>query len=233
MNGLSSLTNQAMEKTVLITGAEGNLGSAMVRQLLGQGFNVVGTRHATSSPAISSERNPEMVAIDLTDEKATAELINTVVNKYGVLDTAILTVGGFAMGGIEQTVISDIHKQGQLNFVTAYNVAQPVFIHMWNQKKGRIFLVGSRPGMDMRNGRNLVAYALTKSLIFRLAELMNAEAAGMDLITQVIVPSTIDTPQNRASMPEADFSKWVKPEKIAEATFRAMTQPAENRLLLF
>jgi NAD(P)-dependent dehydrogenase (short-subunit alcohol dehydrogenase family) len=62
----------------------------------------------------------------------------------------------------------------------------------------------------------MVAYSLGKSLIFRLAELMNAEAKGTDVVTSVIVPSTIDTPQNRKSMPDVDFNKWVKPEAIAD-----------------
>ena len=62
----------------------------------------------------------------------------------------------------------------------------------------------------------MVAYGLAKSLIFRLAELMNAEAKGSNVVTSVVVPSTIDTPQNRSAMPDASFDTWVKPEAIAE-----------------
>jgi NAD(P)-dependent dehydrogenase (short-subunit alcohol dehydrogenase family) len=69
--------------------------------------------------------------------------------------------------------------------------------------------------MEARNGKGMVAYGLAKSLIFRLAELMNDEAKGHNLVTSVIVPSTIDTPQNRKSMPDANFNKWVKAEEIA------------------
>ncbi|MDP4265191.1 MAG: SDR family oxidoreductase, partial [Bacteroidota bacterium] len=63
------------------------------------------------------------------------------------------------------------------------------------------------------------AYGMAKSLIFRLAELMNDEAKGHDVVTTVIVPSTIDTPQNRKSMPDADYNKWVKPEAIADIIY--------------
>ena len=66
---------------------------------------------------------------------------------------------------------------------------------MLKQNSGRIFMVGSRPGIDMKNSKGMVAYGLAKSLIFRLAELMNDEAKGTDVVTSVIVPSTIDTPQ--------------------------------------
>ena len=62
----------------------------------------------------------------------------------------------------------------------------------------------------------MVAYGLAKSLIIRLAELMNLEAKGKNVVTSVVVPSTIDTPQNRKAMPDADFNKWVKPEDIKE-----------------
>ena len=65
----------------------------------------------------------------------------------------------------------------------------------------------------------MVAYGLAKSLIFRLAELMNDEAKGTDVVTSVVVPSTIDTPQNRKSMPDAKFDSWVKPEAIAEIIY--------------
>ena len=61
----------------------------------------------------------------------------------------------------------------------------------------------------------MIAYGLTKSLIFRLAELMNDEAKGTDVVATVIAPSTIDTPENRKAMPDVDSSKWVKPENIA------------------
>jgi NAD(P)-dependent dehydrogenase (short-subunit alcohol dehydrogenase family) len=65
----------------------------------------------------------------------------------------------------------------------------------------------------------MIAYSLSKSLIFRLAEIMNAESKGKDVVTSVIVPSTIDTPQNRESMPKVDFSSWVKPAEIADTIF--------------
>ncbi len=67
---------------------------------------------------------------------------------------------------------------------------------MLKQNSGRVFIIGSKPGLDARNGKGMVAYGLAKSLIFRLAELMNDEAKGKNVVTSVVVPSTIDTPQN-------------------------------------
>jgi len=81
---------------------------------------------------------------------------------------------------------------------------------------GRIILIGARPALFANEGKNAVAYALSKSLVFKLAELLNAEGQSKKVITTVIVPGTIDTAANRNAMPEADFSQWVNPEAIAE-----------------
>ena len=132
------------------------------------------------------------------------------------------------MGDISETKTSDITKQFQLNFETAYNIARPLFIQMLKQKYGRIFLIGSRPGMDAAKGKGMVAYSLSKSLIFHLAELMNHEAKGTNVITSVVVPSTIDTAQNRQAMPAADFSSWVTPEKIADIIYYYCSDDADS-----
>lgn len=203
-------------RTILVTGASGNLGQGVIKKFLAEGFHVTGTLVPNDPVGIDIKNEHfEGIVVDLMDEEAAAGLVNAIISKRGNLDVAVLTVGGFVMGGIADTGIGDIRQQIRLNFETAYHVARPVFLQMLKQKKGRIFLIGSRPGSDMRNSKGMVAYGLSKSLIFRLAELMNEEAKGIDVVTSVIAPSTIDTPQNRRSMPDADFSKWVTPEAIA------------------
>jgi len=125
-----------------------------------------------------------------------------------------------------ETKTSDIAKQYKLNFETAYNIARPIFVQMLKQNSGRIFIIGSKPGLNAMNGKGMVAYGLAKSLIFRLAELMNEEAKGKNVVTSVVIPSTIDTPQNRKSMPDADPAKWVKPEAIADVIYFYCTDEA-------
>ncbi|MEI9910416.1 MAG: SDR family NAD(P)-dependent oxidoreductase [Bacteroidota bacterium] len=214
-------------KVTIVTGASGNLGQAVVKKFLAEGFYVTGTivPHDTVTIDIK-DKNFETVIADLANEDASAGFVSTVIEKYGQIDAAVLTVGGFAMGKIADTKTSDITKQYKLNFETAYNVARPVFNQMMKQGSGRIFLIGSQPGSDMRNSKGKVAYGLAKSLIFRLAELMNDEAKGHNVVTTVVVPSTIDTPQNRQSMPGADFSKWVKAEAIADNIYYYCTPAA-------
>jgi NAD(P)-dependent dehydrogenase (short-subunit alcohol dehydrogenase family) len=207
-------------KNIIVTGASGNLGQAVVKKFLAEGYHVVGTIVPNDPVAIDFKNiNFETAVVDLMNEDASQHFAEAVTAKHGSIDAAVLTVGGFAMGKITETKTIDIAKQYKLNFETAYNVARPVFMQMIKQNSGRIFLIGSKPGLDHRNGKGMVAYSLAKSLIFRLAELMNDEAKGSDVVTSVVVPSTIDTPQNRASMPDADFNKWVKAEAIANVIY--------------
>ncbi len=98
-------------------------------------------------------------------------------------------------------------------------MARPAFLQMLLQGSGRIFMIGSKPGLNATHSKGMVSYGLSKSLIFRLAELMNDEAKGTNVVTSVVVPSTIDTPQNRESMPKAKVDNWVKAEQIADAIF--------------
>ncbi len=207
-------------KTAIVTGASGNMGQAIVKKFIDQGFNVIGTVIPNDPVAMDFPAGKfEKMVVDLMNEEASQQFIDTLLATHKTIDAAILTVGGFAMGKVTETKTSDIQKQYKLNFETAYNVARPIFIQMLKQNSGRIFLIGSKPGLDHRNGKGMVAYGLAKSLIFRLAELMNDESKGTDVITSVVVPSTIDTPQNRKSMPEAKFDSWVKPEAIADIIY--------------
>jgi len=202
------------EAIAIVTGASGNLGQAVIKKFISEGYKVIGTAMHNDTFDLPADKFEAMV-VDLGSEDAAQQFIEAVLAKYGRIDAAVLTVGGFAMGKIADTKTSDIVQQYKLNFETAYNVARPVFIQMLQQKSGRIFLTGSKPGLNSANSKGMVAYGLGKSLIFRLAEMMNDEAKGHDVVTSVVVPSTIDTPQNRKSMPDADFSKWVTPEAIA------------------
>ncbi|MEO8111257.1 MAG: SDR family NAD(P)-dependent oxidoreductase [Ginsengibacter sp.] len=204
-------------KTAIITGASGNMGQAVVKKFIAEGYFVIGTVIPNDTIAMNFPPDKfEKIVVDLADEDDSQNFIDTVLKKHESIDAAVLTVGGFAMGKIAETKTADINKQYKLNFETAYNVARPVFVQMMKQNNGRIFIIGSKPGLDAKNGKGMVAYSLAKSLIFHLAQLMNDEAKGKNVVISVVVPSTIDTLPNRKSMPDANFDNWVKPEAIAD-----------------
>ncbi len=207
-----------MKKLALVTGAGGNLGLSVVNKFIKEGYLVVGFVYKKSSESLLE--GYEEIEVDLLNEVAVQKVIDSIILKYIKIDVAVLTAGGFAMGNINSSTSENILEQYKLNFETAYNVARPVFINMLEKNNGRIFLIGSKPGLNVSKGKASMGYALSKSLIFRLAELLNAEAKGKDVVVSVIVPSTIDTPTNRKSMPDADFNSWVKPQQIADIIYR-------------
>ena len=214
-------------KSVIVTGASGNMGQAVVTKFLSEGYQVTGTV-IPNDPANTAIDHPNFTTVtaDLMKEQDAHLFVEEVIKQTGRIDAAVLTVGGFAMGKISETNITEIQKQYRLNFETTYNIARPVFNQMMKQGSGRLFMIGSKPGSDMHLGKGMVAYSLAKSLIFRLAELMNDEAAGKNVVACVVVPSTIDTPQNRKSMPDADVTKWVSPVSIADAIYFYCTPEA-------
>lgn len=215
------------QRIAIVTGASGNMGQAVIRKFIDEGYKVIGTVIPNDPvPVDFPAEKFAKVVVDLMSEDDSTKFINSIVSEYGSIDAAVLTVGGFAMGSVTETKTSDVAKQYKLNFETAYNVARPVFVQMLKQNSGRIFIIGSKPGLSATNSKGMVAYGLAKSLIFRLAELMNAEAKGTNVVTSVIVPSTIDTPQNRKSMPESDPENWVKPEAIADVIYFYCTDAA-------
>jgi NAD(P)-dependent dehydrogenase (short-subunit alcohol dehydrogenase family) len=206
-----------MKKNVLITGASGNLGKATVDKFLKEGYNVLATVTPGKTLGFTAP-GVQLYEADLTDENSVNAVIQQVIADHLVLHAALLLVGGFAPGTIQNTDGMLLKKMLSLNFDTAYFVARPVFQQMLTQPDGgRIVLVGSRPALQPKEGKNSLAYALSKSLIFKLADYLNAEGSSKNVTAAVIVPSTIDTDANRIAMPDKDFTAWVKPEQIAES----------------
>ncbi|MBA4055433.1 MAG: short-chain dehydrogenase [Marivirga sp.] len=141
-----------------------------------------------------------------------------IISKNKTIDAALLLVGGYAPGGIKETDGTVLKKMFTLNFDTAYFVTRPLFEQMMQQSGGgRIVFVGSRPALKPKDANKSLGYALAKSLLFKLADALNAAGSSNNVVASVVVPSTIDTPENRKAMPGADVTTWVKPEEIADA----------------
>lgn len=217
-------------KVAIITGANGNLGQAVVQQFLKENFKVIGLVHRVKENAFKSE-NYEEREVDLTNEEESKKTIDQITKQYNHIETAVLTAGGFAMGNIEKTGEQELEKQYRLNFLTAYNIARPLFLKMKTQQKGSLFFIGSEPGMHPETGGGVLAYALAKSQLFQLAKILNHKKEEHHVLTKVIVPTTIDTPENRKSVPDADFSKWQKPEDIAQIIFKHYTHRTAQEII--
>lgn len=205
-----------MPKTVLITGANGNLGVATVKKFLEEGYKVIGVDQSGTHLGFAADHdNFELKSVDAGNEEAVGTFVEEVVELNGRIDGALLLVGGFAMGDIDATGGEELRRMFAFNFETAYYFARPLFQHMLRNGYGRLVFMGARPALLHDQGKNAMAYALSKSLLFELAGLLNATAKGKNVVASVVAPSTIDTPVNRQSMPDADFASWVKPGDIA------------------
>ncbi len=204
-------------KTVIITGASGNLGTAVTREFLDKNYRIVATAaNEKESSALPSHPNLDVEVVNLTEEKEAGDLIKRCIEKYHVIDAALLLVGGFKMGDLANTSGVDLREQITLNFETAYFVARPLFAHLIGNKRGSLIFIGARPAINATQGKTLIAYSLSKSLLFKLAELLNETARGISVSVSVVVPSTLDTPLNRKSMPDVNPENWVKTTDIAE-----------------
>jgi NAD(P)-dependent dehydrogenase (short-subunit alcohol dehydrogenase family) len=219
-----------MNKTAIVTGASGNLGYAVTKNFLDKGLKVIATVSDEHKRIMDFESHPDFVkyALNVTDEEACRKCISQILKQNQTIDVAALLVGGFEMGNIHDTDGNSLKKMFTLNFESAYYLAKEIFNQMIQQPSGgHIFLVGARPALLPEAGKNMIAYALSKSLVFQLAEILNAEAKK-NVVTSVIVPSTLDTPQNRSDMPNANFADWVKPEEVAEIMYFTISENAKS-----
>ncbi len=217
-----------MKKNAIVTGANGNLGKAIVRGLLQADYRVIGTvRHDDVGSENEGYPNYEKYTLDVGNQKATETFIHYVTHKFGDIHFSALLVGGFGMNAFEDTTLDDLHQMITLNFETAFISSQAIFRQMKTQAEGgTIMLIGAKPALEKGASKGMTAYSLSKSLVIKLAEHISAEGAAHQVRASVVVPSVIDTPQNREAMPDANYNEWVSPEQIAEISVFLANQPA-------
>jgi NAD(P)-dependent dehydrogenase (short-subunit alcohol dehydrogenase family) len=212
-----------MKKTVLITGATGNLGQAVVEEFSSNNYHVIGTvRNSASYP---SEAFVEYHGVDLTNENSSLQFVEKMISRHQRIEAAALLAGGFAMDDLHTTTIADIEAMLKINFTTAYTIARPLFEHMSNSGGGTIILVSSRQGLNPTLGLQALAYTLSKSMLSTLAGMLHEQGKQKKISVHLIAPGTIDTDLNRAAMPTADFSSWVKPSVLAQQMVEICDQP--------
>ena len=203
-------------KHVIITGAGGSLGTDTVSYFLNKEYHVHAVVHKVEEiNNLPKNKQLDAEVLDLNNTTKSEAYIKNMTSKYKI-DAALLLAGGFKGSDLKNTSIDEIHQQIAINFETAFNIAKPIWDYFLEQKKGRLVFVGSQLPLQPEKGIHAIAYSLSKSLLFSFSELLNKQAKGVDVISAIVAPSTIDTPPNRKYMPDADFDKWVKTEELAE-----------------
>jgi NAD(P)-dependent dehydrogenase (short-subunit alcohol dehydrogenase family) len=213
-----------MERNIIITGAAGNLGKAVVSKFKREGYRIIATVLPGSTEEV--EEADDVYEVDVTDEKEVKDFVADYQLQYGEVDAVGLLVGGYAKGNIEETSIMDIEKMMKLNFYSTFNMVKNFLPIMKKADFGNFLFIGARPALQSEDGMGVVAYALSKMLVIELANYVAEEAKGTKIRAHLFVPSIIDTPQNRESMPDADYSQWVSPSEIADAMHFAVNSPA-------
>jgi len=157
--------------------------------------------------------------IDLTDPDAVQNAVDSTMETFGHIDCLIHTTGGFKMGEeVHQITPENWDLMMDVNVKTLLNTTRSIIPIMNDQKDGIIITIGARPGL--RGRKKMGSYSSAKAAVLRLTESIAAEGTTTGIKSRCIIPGTIDTSENRAAMPNADTSKWIKPESIADVIYK-------------
>jgi len=208
-------------KSAVVTGGTGALGSAVVAALLGAGARVsVPFRRAGELDRLRGELETDAgaslsgAAVDLTDETAALDFMESVAEDRGGLDILVNAAGGFAGGRpVHETPWAVWQEQLDTNLKTAVIASRAAAVQMLKRGGGAIVHVSSRPATQA--GAHIAAYAASKRALLALTDAMAAELLEKNITVNALLPSTIDTPANRRADPDADHSRWVPAEAIA------------------
>ncbi|MDZ7337911.1 MAG: SDR family oxidoreductase [candidate division KSB1 bacterium] len=151
----------------------------------------------------------------LLDEASVSHMVEDVVARFGRIDALVHLVGGF-LGGVPvaETTLAQWEHMIQLNLLSTFLCCRHVVLVMMRQNSGKIITVGAQAGLQGR--AKVAAYAAAKAAVLNFTQSLAAEVKKYHINVNAVVPSTIDTPANRAAMPDADYSQWVSPRSIAE-----------------
>jgi NAD(P)-dependent dehydrogenase (short-subunit alcohol dehydrogenase family) len=199
-------------KVVVVTGALGALGKVVAETALARGARVAGLDHAPSQLPATTDRI-ELGGVDLSDAAQAKTAIDAVAAHFGRLDVLINIAGGFAYETVAEGDAKTWQRMYALNVLTALNASRSALPHLTASGAGRIVNIGAIGALQA--GAGMGAYAASKAGVHRLTEALAAECKGK-ITVNAVLPSTIDTAANRASMPNADFGKWVTPQELAE-----------------
>jgi NAD(P)-dependent dehydrogenase (short-subunit alcohol dehydrogenase family) len=207
-------------KVIIVTGAAGNVGSALAKLLASRGARVaavdtVRDRLEAVTGALEGSGHLALWEYDLTDAAASVALVAKVQATCGRLDGVGTTVGGFAMAKLSDAGLDQWDAMFNLNVKTTWNIYRAAVPAIRQSGGGALVGIGSAAGL--RGSAEMAAYSATKSAVMRLTESLADELRGDRIRVNAVLPTTIDTPQNRAAMPGADRSRWVQPSEVVEA----------------
>ena len=202
-----------MARSIIVTGGFGVLGQAVAEAFAAAGDQVaridfVPTPHSPLAGAL------DVGGVDLTDAAATQAALDKVAVAHGGIDVLVNVAGGFVWETLEEGSIATWAKMQAMNLLSNATITQLALPQLKQSDAGRVVSIGA--GAALKAGAGMGAYAASKSGVHRLTEALAEELAGTSVTVNAILPSIIDTPTNRADMPDADMSTWVSPAAVAD-----------------
>jgi NAD(P)-dependent dehydrogenase (short-subunit alcohol dehydrogenase family) len=209
------ITLNLSNKVVAVTGGFGSLGASVGRTLVAAGAKVALLDRADASKSPSDLPNALALGeVNLGSSNASSAAIAHVVKHFGRLDALVSVAGGFRWEKMENHSTDTWDLLYEMNVRTAVNAAQVALPHLLANRGGRIVNIGALAANKAALGMG--AYAASKAGVAKLTEALAEELKDQGVTVNAILPSIIDTPANRADMPDADYSRWVTPAQIAE-----------------
>ena len=199
------------DRVIIVTGAFGALGRAVVAGASAQGARVIGVDHAEEPPE-DFEADGVWGGVDLTDAAEAAEAMESIAQAFGRIDALVNVAGGFVWETVEGNGNASWERMHALNLTTALNASRAALPYLVTSGSGRIVNIGAKGALSAAMGMG--AYAASKAGVHRLTEALAEEYKGRVTVNAVL-PLIIDTPANRKDMPDADPSKWVTAEEVA------------------
>ena len=200
-------------KIVLVTGANGGLGSYVTQAFLDAGASVVGVSRKIQQADFSSPNFTAMSA-EISNREAAAKLVEQIVTRFGRIDVLAHTIGGFAGGqSVADTDEATFRQMFDLNLNATFYILRAIIPAMRKTGNGRIIAIGSRAALEP--GAGVGAYSASKAAMVSLVRTVALENHDVGITANVILPGTMDTPANRKAMPKADHAAWPKVEEVA------------------
>jgi NAD(P)-dependent dehydrogenase (short-subunit alcohol dehydrogenase family) len=222
------------DRVAVITGASGALGAVVTLDALGHGMKVVSTYQDDGHQERLMGKVGEMgksltsMKVDVTKEDQVRELFEEAVRMHGRLDVLLNIVGGYQGGHeVQETSLEEWDWMMRLNLLSTFLCCREALRYMVPRNHGRIVNVSARPAIERRYRAKGAAYSVAKSGVLVLTEAIAEEVRKLDINVNAVLPSTIDTQDNRSKMPQADFSRWVPPEEISKVILHLISDDAK------
>jgi NAD(P)-dependent dehydrogenase (short-subunit alcohol dehydrogenase family) len=224
---------QFQGKVAVITGGTGGLGQHVTRAFAEQGATIVVPYRDERSFANLQQTLGELAEVvhglqaDLLDEASVSHLVAEVLARFGRIDILIHLVGGF-LGGltVAETTLAQWEEMLRVNLLSTVLYCRHVVPVMMRQNSGKIITVGAQAGLQGR--AKVAAYAAAKAALLNFTQSLAAEVKKYHINVNAVVPSTIDTPANRAAMPDADYSQWVSGQSLAQVILFLASEGARD-----